>query len=157
MKVDAFMFGYQIGRQSSVIWKSEAEVRKPIAYLYNGVRLPALPESDKETYKYAVITIYISTGVLFKSTASLYVFKSYTYGRTSDGDYAIHGADTLFWACDIDKTTMTATGEWVQNHPDTSEVWIGVSNQNTKWANFNLRNEDGSIALAASEPIPVYE
>ena len=29
--------------------------KEPVAYLYNGVRLPALPEWDKETYPYALI------------------------------------------------------------------------------------------------------
>lgn len=32
--------------------------REPVAYLYNGVRLPKLPEYDKSVYPYAVI-VYI--------------------------------------------------------------------------------------------------
>ena len=34
------------------------EVQKqPVAYLYNGVRLPKLPEWDRETYPYATISV----------------------------------------------------------------------------------------------------
>lgn len=116
-------------------------VRKklPIAYSYNGVILPALPEWDREMYPYAFI------GHNFIMTPILYVASEITHGY-DDYDYWV--------AYGVRIATYDGTANaWTES--DGAESYQNVSR--IDWANFDVLNEDGSVYLSASEPIPVYE
>ena len=69
-------------------------------FLYNGVKLPALPEWDKEKYPYAAMNLGANYGVLYL----------------------------------LDNALMA---------------------KQFQWANFDILNEDGTLYLAASDPVPV--
>ena len=51
-KMRSSVMGLILGQFSSPLPEVQKE---PVAYLYNGVRLPALPEWDREKYPFAVI------------------------------------------------------------------------------------------------------
>lgn len=113
--------------------------REPIAYSYNGVILPALPEWDREMYPYAFI------GHNFIMTPILYVASEITHGY-DDYDYWV--------AYGVRIATYDGTANaWTES--DGAESYQNVSR--IDWANFDVLNEDGSVYLSASEPIPIYE
>lgn len=127
-------------------------VRKkaPIAYLYNGVRLPALPEWDRERYPYAVISSpsvfgYLSNEyALTITSAPLYVagtIGSISLKSTDEVTYKNYSYDeeTKTW-----KLALEATGTFTKS-------W-GV-----RWVNYDILEDDGSVHKVASEPVPVYE
>lgn len=116
-------------------------------YLYNGVELPALPEWDKETHPYAVIRV--ATFALF-TKALLYIMQ----------DFHLYDADSFQsttgdMVCSITWTTangMDTDAEWSE-FGETGTSTFGLAE--TIWSNFDIYNEDGTLYLAASEPVPV--
>jgi hypothetical protein len=52
MDKTSLTLGWLVGRR---IAGQRTKQKTPIAYLYNGVQLPPLPEWDREKYPYAVI------------------------------------------------------------------------------------------------------
>lgn len=123
--------------------------REPVAYLYNGVRLPKLPEWDREMYPYAVIIydafLYAGEYMLFVSDAVVNVINAlggdspYTDGSCLC--YRIENSEFVHYS-QLDNTLITG-----------SEI---------VWANHNIYRgpqdeEPGKLVLSASEPIPVYE
>lgn len=108
--------------------------REPVAYLYNGVRLPGLPEWDRETYPYAVIVQNNLSGDYFLMA------DDETFAANADGD-TIRPITGVAYAIE--------NGEWVSS--------VGRINCKAIWANHDILNPDGSVYLAASEPVPVYE
>ena len=119
------------------------EEPEPIAYSYNGVVLPPLPEWDKETYPYAFINASIGKVLKVSKEPALY------------GPYKpVGGASLIYWGAN--KTSVLSNGVWgsfgeesdSSNSASTSKIWSNHDIINT---------EDGSVYLAASEPVPVYE
>jgi hypothetical protein len=110
--------------------------------LYNGVELPSLPEWDKETYPYAVIQQLNSRW--FK----LWVMKEKPY---VSGNYLHITSDSLTWDnyYAFDNTYTDAWGSLgaVSTASQTASSFI--------WSNADILNEDGTLYLAASDPIPV--
>lgn len=121
--------------------------RTPVAYLYNGVRLPALPEWDREAYSFAVI---FQSG----STTRLCVGKSLDYQTTTSGAYQF--GLTGCKICVLEKSDAgEAWGEfWDYNM---ATLWNNIDRSYAVWTNADILNADGSVAIAASVPVPVYE
>ena len=118
-------------------------------YLYNGVELPALPEWDKEKYPYAVI-IYGNS--LNPKSVTFYVSKEIVVQKPDyDGVKLVFERDYM-------KTTGTtysddfAWGE-LKQPTSTSSPYINYA----IWANTDIYNPDGTLYLAASEPVPVTD
>ena len=114
--------------------------RKPTAYLYNGIRLPALPEWDKAKYPYAFI----------ETTFGMYYLRVLANPLTPDGDSFRFNAPGLVAGAKMDVTNYELIG-WYE--------WKEVT-ENTRtplWSNVDVLNEDGTVFLAASDPVPVYE
>lgn len=123
-----------------VMGSAKGGVREPIAYLYNGVRLPKLPEWDKTKYPYA----YIGTSGM-----------DTTY-------YYLCFSDTLETARNISRIVGTgdenytlADGEWGP-FLSTSSVAVIWTNTDIYYID-SLSEVGGTLCLAASDPIPVYE
>ena len=121
--------------------------KAPIAYLYNGVQLPKLPEWDKSKYPYAVIVLDINDIYnLFIST------KPIIYAGLSK--IASSGAVKLY---KHQNDTWNLTNDYGEG------AWSGKSYVSPKWSNPDLLYGDyftdkvGTVFLTASEPIPVYE
>jgi hypothetical protein len=127
---------------------------EPVAYLYNGLKLPALPQWDKAAYPHAVITTNSSS--FFGDKATLYVFGSYTYTRTSDGDYAIYATDCRKYICPMDAQLLNAVGDWSDFSTLEGAYIDAHPGGYTKWVNFDLLGEAGGIFMAATAPVPVY-
>ena len=129
--------------------------QEPVAYLYNGVRLPKLPEWDKEKYPYAL----------------LYEYWDYS-AETHSGNYSLDILNTKL-RLDIHsyypQEAYTATRYaysrdddsyiWRLTHKDVvNPRWQPGKHSRYVWANFDFLSVDGSIVIATSpDPAPIYE
>ena len=132
---DTFTKGYLLG----------AELRSkrkpvPVAYLYNGVRLPKLPEWDRAAYPYAAISYAETAGVWYLRFLSVLPYFSGT--EFYYGDNTVE----LRYYRDIDGWENPT-----ERNPS-GDISYGIM-----WASHNICSIDGSIYLAASDPVPVYE
>lgn len=145
-KMRSCVMGLILGQFSSPLPEVQKE---PVAYLYNGVRLPKLPEWDREKHPFAYVTFSKTLEDLGFDAYHLHVSDTIEYGVNESGNRGIKG-----WSIAS-----------VNRHTDTNWNVMDISDaspsypyyQNSMWANFDVLNEDGSLYLAASEPIPVYE
>ena len=155
-----FLRGFHLGKAfRSNLLRAVAGKGEPVAYLYNGVRLPPLPEWDKEKYPYAWIrgiedsdgnTRYLlrvgSEAITFKNTMIYVEWKKYdVYSQTGEG----HTYEGLY----------PEDREWVISQED---VWFDnyfkVEGFIFSWVNHDVINEDdGTVYQYATDPIPVYE
>lgn len=128
--------------------------RKPTAYLYNGIRLPALPEWDRGVYPYANIYESDSFGycvavISAPYTAvgdSLYILPVEEYPTYSQVVYYLNNGA---W-------TVMRFGNGTTNNGLEGNIISSLSNK--VWTNYNILNhEDGSVAFATSDPVPVYD
>ena len=133
-KMRSSVMGLILGQFSSPLPEVQKE---PVAYLYNGVRLPKLPEWDKETYPYAYIL----------DAESVYYLSLRDSQKT-----VITGGNVV----DYSDKHQAVNGEWV----------LSDESQNVGkviWANYDVYYSDsaeevgGTLYLAASDPIPAYE
>lgn len=126
-----------------------------VGYSYNGVVLPALPEWDKETYPYAVIS---ELGLL-PGYYNLHVLGKDSYYFNSGGRY-FGGSDEIKPVPGYQCTSnIYPFDEWKELLFMDNANACAYENKTiiTVWSNFDMLNEDGTIFMAASEPIPVYE
>lgn len=109
--------------------------------IYNGVELPSLPEWDKKVYPYAYITKSF-TWVLWLSSKPVY---------SNNGQLITSAAlNILRWYCRID-----TTDDWYgPDGPDEYAEGAGCGGHPI-WTNTDIINTDGSVYLAASDPVPV--
>ena len=162
-KMRSSVMGLILGQFSSPL----PEVKKePVAYLYNGVRLPKLPEWDREKYPYAVITV---ANYADGNIARLHFFKSYVYKshHTSSG-YGWEGITVTSDSCRYD--CKSVQDGWVlgETFTDNHNI-IACENiqpepkTNAAWGNIEFVCQTdyvypvGTVILTPSEPIPVYE
>jgi len=107
-------------------------------YLYNGIELPALPEYPTDlngnTMSYVVIEV------------------------KSDGSYwvSFSGQPITFDGTEFVVNLPRAWG-YIENDAWVTDLAFGgyYTFNNCVWSNHNILNEDGTIYLAASTPIPV--
>lgn len=113
-------------------------------YSYNGIVLPALPEWDKETYPYCCFIKRVENSrpvgyTLFASANKVKKGK----GKDLEGPYAqyfIYYDDTAW------------TFERYGNADNSDAFVIGQ----ILWSNYDVVNtDDGTLYLAASDPVPV--
>ena len=139
MDKTSMTLGFLVGRQIAGQRKTAEKV--PIAYLYNGVQLPPLPEWDTEAYPYVFYTngfMGIGAGITCISGMEYY---------DNNGSYSFHYTGAI-------KYNVKDNG-WGEPtvYSDTKSCAISA----VKWANFDVLNSDGSVYLEATDPIPVYE
>lgn len=139
---DVFGKGYLAGAEL------RAKRRIPVAYLYNGIRLPKLPEWDKETYPYAVIL-----------RPTLGMGNRYLYFSTQKTEYT-----------GFNETTTNGTHKYYRFSADDND-WVFIHEYSgslvecgaVEWANHDVvyndwsEGSEGKVHLAASDPVPVYE
>lgn len=125
--------------------------RAPVAFLYNGVRLPALPEWDREMYPYAAIGNLSAVYWLYFSTVPL------TYRNVIPTIWyfdAVENGETLVYQ------TTTDTMHWEEQEPILFTAGQAVPLMPGKpcWTNHDINHSiSGNLMLAASDPVPVYE
>ena len=156
--MNAKMRGFVNGILLGVVGKPfpiTQEEREPVAYLYNGVQLPKLPEWDEVTYPYALMYRRLP------GTIELCVFdgEPYTY-RLNEKLYT--GLNTKVMA---GRSNYTGT-YWTElsYNEVTPMAQIDGSVLPTDnypsyyiWANYDVLDEDGTVMHPKTEPIPVYE
>ena len=141
----SWLTGYALGLAGKPL---SFDAKVLVAYLYNGVELPPLPDWDKEKYPYAYI------------------------GRTriSDtisGSYYLYFTDIPFTFSDpkVIATGITITsfilppsreGTWSPSSTDKYSEEMSAHRSPSVWSNYDIISDDGSVYLAASEPVPVY-
>lgn len=116
-------------------------------YSYNGVVLPKLPEWDKETYPYAYISWSVGMQVYYlRCFASEMVLTKNGESMITPTDESV-AYQAFYTRKNGSKWIDSAEGEWDGGNtfslPD--------------WTNADILNEDGSVFLKATEPVPVYE
>lgn len=113
---------------------------EPVAAVYNGVKLPPLPEWDETIYPYAFIETAFGS--------SLEVMSSYSTSTTNGG-------------------YINTPPHWLQSNLRVGNVWpdfteinsdSGAANHHSViiWTNFDV-TISSSVSFTASDPIPIYE
>ena len=116
-------------------------------YLYNGVELPSLPDWDKMTYPYAFIYI-----VTLDGTTGVYTL---VVSSSSVMSYDSNGIICL--AANVGGRYTVSEENWAEA-ADSDDFYIKRDDLvYTIWANFDVLNSDGTIYVAASEPVPIEE
>jgi hypothetical protein len=151
-------------RMARLAWEADGgESDRVRAYLYNGVRLPELPEWDREKYPYAYIVNAISWYYVYYLPVPM---EAYT---NDNGNVAMRCSSgepfTYYWGA-ADISTLENGGTWDEAW---SEYLNGQLREKTNkgigkigygvlplWCNSDLCFEDGTVAFAGSEPQPVY-
>jgi hypothetical protein len=139
--------------QGWIVGKRLAAMRgkkQPTAFLYNGVRLPAMPNRDTAKLPYALIwlntlgryTLYFTDVAATRNSVGNFV---YTIPKIVTYSYIPGNAGWKY-----EEFESWEDGAWTD---------VGIDNTSTViWANFNVLNEDGTLSLAASpDPVPVYD
>ena len=125
-------------------------VKEPVAYLYNGVRLPKLPEWDKTAYPYAVI---LPDGGVAGGAETMYRL------RIVDRPFVVDSGD-LVYCIDPDSQEIlyrafSTDGEW--EYEKSGVIGFEQTLRNAVWTNTDIMTLLGEVHLAASDPVPVYE
>ena len=141
--------------------------KEPVAYLYNGVRLPKLPEWDTEGYPNAVIfehglnsDIYVPGFGAWVSEKEIFV-----RCRTSSAGDAIVEIRTQPPLMHMDyghgeEVWDGGSKEWTQTSYVVGQTLYNNDVQKSRivWANHDIFEEDGTLYFAkCADPIPVYE
>ena len=144
---DQKLAAYFLGRR--IAGQRRKQDRVPVAYLYNGVRLPGLPkEWDRETYPYAFI--WEGTGyyeLCIASVESVIVSPNNLTVLPSE-----RGTIYLEFIC--------KTEQWEETRYSGTEYTGYLASVPPKlvWSNFDFKYKGtDNVYFAASEPVPVYE
>lgn len=148
----SWVIGLLIGLLQPPTLTFDAPPTQPTAYLYNGIRLPALPEWDRGVYPYAVIWSQLNGYHLTCLPADAY------YEEHSSVEGLLYFKADTVCHCKTNED-LTEWGEWEEVADDTAYAIIDYPNEHMfacVWTNFNAEY-DGTTYMTASEPIPVYE
>ena len=126
---------------------------EPVAYLYNGVRLPKLPEWDRGAYPYAYITTSTVLGITY-----------YTLNICTSMYTAIHTDYTDEWTLFAEGTVLTTKIKESATEWGAPEVYYEgkmtvceYGSDYVMWSNHSFYGENGEEWITASVPVPVYE
>lgn len=143
---------FALGLIAPGVWGGNAE---PVAYLYNGVRLPPIPA---EIAKYPYIVMYQE-----ESTGS---FANYCWLVGMSVAPSSWENDMTFYTEEVHGMSESGELRRAGAYPD-SDAWTVMNDIETarysnnlskvKWASYDVLAIDGSLYLAKSEPVPVYE
>lgn len=120
-------------------------------YLYNGIELPELPEWGNDEYPYVLITRVIASDTYWLD------FSAYTvipHIGTTNGRPSIDFANSYVRYKMVD-------GVWTEVEIDSAIMASYLTNTDGSaridvvWCNTDILNKDGSVYLAASDPVPV--
>ena len=157
MSKETFMLGFIAGVTSG----GGAARKEPVAYLYNGVRLPKLPEWDKTAYPYVLITYqygrYYVTIANVKQAANLVPGVDYWGSFTANGKFISYSLTDGDW---VGGTTEHTANSGVLNgrYDEEGFVWANHDIYVQEWtSNSTPAIPTDTILLPASDPIPVYE
>lgn len=129
--------------------------------IYNGISLPDIDEVwvDKETYPYAFI---VESGVSHRSDYTLYLVDSPVYFQPT-GDSSANNciypsnvnAQYTYFCHLVGDYNPDGTITWDLTAENADFSGIVVYDRKIIWVNTDMLNVDGTLYLAASDPIPV--
>lgn len=151
---NSFFMGCFIGKRIAGMRK-KLQHRSPVAYLYNGNRLPDIysvytPELQK-THPYAFILGLPSIGVMW-----LYVTSNVEVNVSSNSDCIRFYKDTALMSVIQTDGNGDYPAEWPELGAIEDETYNAFLSA-VKWTNCDIHKLDGTLYLAASDPVPVYE
>ena len=158
--------GWMLGKR--ILAQRNVE-KKPVACLYNGVRLPGLPkEWNPVTHPFAAIAWttrlgsqdvgYVTLAYLYLSTVPLTATIGGTHSvySTAPGSMIMYNLGT---GTGLDAWARYEEGD-AENFEQSEQVHSS-SMCYVKWANYDIEitsnYTDTTSILAASDPVPVYE
>lgn len=159
-KMRGFVEGLVLGLSGKPLAADDTD---PVAYLYNGVRLPEIPTT--EGYPYAMLVDTSVWGSIDGNAIYLYLMPTnnvevYSITFQHSGTQSFLGAvgknvKAVFYRFYPNK------GYWGEAENQTIYVSDRVNGLNGQippfWANFDVPHAYGSVYLASTEPVPVYE
>ena len=119
------------------------ERKEPVAYLFNGAQLPKLPDAP-EGFEFATI-------MCMDITTSIGSTKAYYLNFSKEKPSPV-----LVPAPRVEFFCNPKNGVWVEKGEKTDGQGL-TTFMRWQWTNTDILNEDGSVAIAATDPIPVYE
>lgn len=157
----SWLIGFLIGLiQKPALTFDAPPAQDPVAYLYNGVRLPDISKVLSDKNSYACIVYDPSNGRyhLYFGEVMGVRYPEYDAPGTAIWDYIIFG-DFAGDAYATQYRLFPGASEWTLFTETASGIILSdsTSDRNMVWANYDILNEDGSVYMAASDPIPVYE
>ena len=130
---------------------------EPVAFLYNGVRLPGLPVVEGKEFMEILYVIpqndYHKIGYYMVTAYSTPYYVNPEDGKTY---YSADGEYTYFSAWNTDGSIRDGFEE-PQTESYSKDEWAGTFSSNLIWTNFDVCDSTGKVLLAGSEPVPVYE
>lgn len=131
--------------------------KKPVAYLYgeSQVRLPPLPEDwKKDEFPYAHIAIRDSYYFAYIFPQLPTTWNRTEYFPAPTKTYEVNGKESGIWNSSM---YYPESKNWDDfGEPNDNEYGWNKLND-IVWANYDVKHIDGTLYMAASEPIPVYE
>lgn len=135
---------YLLGRR--IAGQRRKPERVPVAYLYNGMRFPPIPKHDGMSYE------LMSKGGYAVGGGTAY----YAWVTTAPWQKIFYGCSIQSGSSGYCYIYSTDTGNWerVHNWEERSPFDTPIT---PTWANHDVMNSDGTLYLAASEAVPIYE
>ena len=132
-------------------------------YLYNGVKLPKLPEWDREKFPYAVIE-YCGDRMGYRT---LYCFsepKQLVYSDSlnawrlyiPDGEVYLRSYRGIYANTEDEARDFLENAEYPEPTEKTGAEWLAQASE-LLWANYDIYDADGNLHLSTSNPVPIYE
>lgn len=126
----------------------QRQKKVPVAYLYNGIRFPAIPNSENFPCLMISYDPYVfGDGEHYLAWASSAPWKKAAYGfqmaQTGSGYGYEYDANTDSWKKGVEWEDKYANGL--------------VFPVNPIWTNTDALNQDGTVYLEATAPVPIYE
>ena len=125
---------------------------EPATAVYNGVKLPLLPEWDKEAYPYAALEMSFNA-----NDEQVWTGHACQYPIKCQGKYLYAGGSKMFCECwpNSAENNKRAWSEW-RNQP-----FLSIAAEKLKWSNHDINYTEeyggGLFRSASNDPIPVYE
>lgn len=140
----AFLVQFALGLCDPIPLFSDGEAKNPVAYLYNGVRLPPLPEYDKEKYPFACIAKTWIGGYVLGVSQSATLVRDHESGVRCD------------WVGPHLYCFLSTSGKWGEFTYTEDTTGASIYPDFSMWANHDIEY-NGEVIVTASDPVPVYE
>lgn len=132
--------------------------KEPVAYLYNGVRLPKQPEWDKTAYQYAAVVLWTKDD---KYPFYCFCVSNAPFVAVPDVEFPedVGSVNTTGqghrWY--VYPTATTLDFAWEYFVEEKNGLSLDTYYSPTVWTNHDILREDGTVSLEATDPIPIYE
>lgn len=143
---DQKLAAYLLGRR--IAGQRRKQDRVPVAYLYNGVRLPGLPEVPKE---YSFVFMWSGTGYYEVCFATV---ESVVYSASNLSIFPVAEGTTRL------EFIYKGSGTWEETIYSGKEYtgYTAFVSNNMVWTNIDLKYKGtDNVFFGASDPVPVYE